>query len=62
MSPGLAPRAWSAGQGTHPERLEHPAPPEILAMKQGPVPVKQGPVPVKQGPVPVKISARDTLM
>ena len=40
-------RLGAARLETHPERLEHPAPPEVL--------------PMKQGPVPVKVSARDTL-
>ena len=45
-------QAWcrvprDAGWDPHPECLEHPTPPEVL--------------PMKQGPVPVKVSARDTL-
>ena len=48
----LCRQAWrhapgDAGRDPHPERLEHLAPPEVL--------------PMKQGLVPVKVSARDTL-
>ena len=35
-------------RGTYPKRLEHPAPTEVLPMKQGPEPVKKGPEPVKK--------------
>ena len=46
-------QAWrrtpgDAGRDTCLERLEHPAPPEVLPMKQGPEPMKQGLEPVKK--------------
>ena len=44
--PGAVP--GDTGRGARPERLEHPAPPEVLPMKQGPVLLKKGPVPVKK--------------
>ena len=61
--PILCLQAWrrvprDAGRDTYPERLEHPAPPEVLPMKQGPEPVKQGPEPVKKGPEAVKKARR----